>query len=218
VLLTGASGTVGSHLAIAIRRAEHSLVTVGRQPPTAVQQLEHLRVDLAEAADIERARQRLASRSAMIDAAVLAAGVDSHQGIRDLDPAAFTRAIQINCLAHLRLLGGVLSTLPAGSEPLRVCMVSSDVVGRPTARTAVYAASKAALEEALRHATADHPIALLLIRLPYIGQPMRERAEGGAGLPPHDLSMGATLRDLTDKILHFIDDGTTAGTSIEVWP
>lgn len=217
--MTGASGTVGSHLAIAIRRSGHSVVTVGRQRPTSVQQLGHLRADLAEAGDVERTHRHFADgHGALIDAAVFAAGVDSRQGISDLDPAAFTRAVQINCLAHLRLLGGVLSARQAGSEPLRVCMLSSDVVGRPTAGTAVYAASKAALEEALRHATADNPMALLLIRLPYIGQPMRERAEGGTGQAPNDPPQGATLGDLTNRVMRFLDDGTLTGDPIEVWP
>jgi NAD(P)-dependent dehydrogenase (short-subunit alcohol dehydrogenase family) len=184
-----------------------------------VQQLGHLRTDLAEADDVERTSRRFADgHGALVDAAVFAAGVDSNQGISDLDPAAFARAMQINCVAHLRLLGGVLAARQVGSDPLRVCMVSSDVVGRPTARTAVYAASKAALEEALRHVTADIPMALLLIRLPYIGQPMRECAEGGAGLPPSEPAHGATLGGVTSKVTYFLGNTATTGALIEVWP
>ncbi len=84
-------------------------------------------------------------------------------------------------------------------------VISSDVIGRCLPATAVYAAAKAAAEEAFRHAIADAPdpgMALLLVRLPDIGVPMgAARLPAGAPrpepLPVLGAAAGAATRFIT---------------------
>ncbi len=188
VLMTGASGTVGTWL------RDHflpgwppRLVTIGRTRPLRLRPDDYFeRADLADPAATEFACRRIATGPS-VAALICAAGLDSRAGLHDLDQAAFTRCMQVNCLAHLHLLRAATASRPAApTAPLAVVVISSDVIGQQTPATFVYAAAKAAAEEAFRHATADMPppgAALLLVRLPDIGVPMHA-ATPGPSPPP----------------------------------
>lgn len=178
VLLTGASGTIGSAIyANLLSQPGYTVVSVGRRNPAAPGGLhQYANVDLADPAATEGAAQQIATIA--FGAAVFAAGIDSRHGLSSVDPAVITRVMQVNCLAHLQLLRHLVSADGSG-EPFTVVAISSDVLCAPQPGTAVYAASKAALEEALRHAARDVAIRLLLIRLPNIGVEMGETGEAG---------------------------------------
>lgn len=183
VLMTGASGTVGTSLLDHLEPGQPTrLVTIGRTRPLRLRPDDHFeRADLAEPAAIDVACRRIAA-GPPVAALICAAGLDSRAGLHDLDHAAFTRCMQVNCVAHLHLLRAATASRPAAPTlPLPVVVISSDVIGQQTPATLVYAAAKAAAEEAFRHATADMPppgAALLLVRLPDIGVPMRAVTPG----------------------------------------
>jgi NAD(P)-dependent dehydrogenase (short-subunit alcohol dehydrogenase family) len=181
VVITGASGTVGRCLTRHLAAAwTGRLCAAGRTRPPAWRPGDTFaECDLADPGAAARAARPLAA-SAPVTALVCAAGLDSRAGLHDLDPAAFTACMQVNCLAHLQLLDAVLPARPPDTV-LRAAVISSDVVGQPMPGTAVYAAAKAAAEEAFRHAaadTGDPGVALLVVRLPDIGVPMRAAVSG----------------------------------------
>ena len=192
VLFTGASGTVGQRLLPAAHALDAEVLTLGRRRPRGLGGRDrHVEVDLSDPAAVRAVRQRIAAdRQRPIDAAVLAAGVDSLQGVADFDTAVAARVMQVTCFAHLEVLQGITAARSPTSCAVRVVAVSTDVVGLPTPRSVAYGAAKAALEEALWQATAEVPLRVLLVRLPHLGVPMREVAETGrravGGVPaPH---------------------------------
>lgn len=192
LVMTGASSTVGtcllSHLAPSW---PGKLLTLGRTRPARLRSGDHFEeADLSDSAVTDLACKRIAA-GPPVGALVCTAGLDSRAGLFDFNPAGFNQCVQVNCVAHLQLLRAtILSRSAAPAVPLPVVVISSDVVGQQTPGTLVYAAAKAAAEEAFRHAAADLPppgVALLLVRLPDIGVPMRTTAPGSPPPPrtPH---------------------------------
>lgn len=220
VLMTGASGTVGTWLRDHLESGPpHRLLTLGRTEPLRLRPGDHFeRVDLADHAATSRACQRVAA-GPPVTAIICAAGVDSRAAMHELDPAAFTHCVQVNCLSQLLLLqAATASRPPAPTAVLPIVVISSAVIGQPTPATLVYAAAKAAAEEAFRHATADIPppgAALLLVRLPDIGVPMRAATPGPSPPPrtPRDQPrpvLSAATRAITGFLQH-------ARAGVTVW-
>jgi NAD(P)-dependent dehydrogenase (short-subunit alcohol dehydrogenase family) len=162
--------------------------------------------DLADPAATARAADRLAA-GPPVTGLLCAAGLDSRAGLQDLD-VAFTACMQVNCLAHLQLLRAALAARPAAATAFRAVVISSDVIGQRMPGTAAYAAAKAAAEEAFTHASCDvqEPgIAVLIVRLPYIGVPMRAAAPGP---PPPPRTPGQrpllALAEVADAVTEFL--------------
>jgi NAD(P)-dependent dehydrogenase (short-subunit alcohol dehydrogenase family) len=175
-------------------------------------------VDFADACQVDAATQRWGMGSGLEDirAAVFAAGIDSRQGATDLDADVFTRTMQVNCLAHLQILRHLTNRHTTARGPLRVIAISSDVVTRHEPATVVYASTKAALEQALRHATTDTEIHAALVRLPQLSVPMGEIAERGsvqryiAHVPP-------PAAKLAERIVTVLMRGPASASAVEVW-
>lgn len=216
VLMTGATGTLGSALLTGLlSEPGYTVVTAGRCRPAVLNAPHrHARVDLADAAATEGTARQLAT--VPFGAAVFAAGVDSRHGLADIEPAVFTRVMQVNCLSHLQLLGHLAAGADSRRGPLRVVAVSSDVLCEPQPGTAVYAASKAALEEALRHAAHDIALRLLLMRLSYIGIDMAETGEAGITTRPARLAP-PLAREAADAALEFLASPCRQ-PRVEMWP
>lgn len=192
LLLTGASGTVGTAIACALDAAGlGAAVALGRTPPGpgAPGSGGFWPVDLADAEEVAALAAGVAA-GPPVRALVCAAGVDSRAGLDEFTARGAQECAQVNAWGHVSLLAAALSSRArAAAGPLPVVLVSSDVTGSANgealAGTLVYAAAKAAAEEAFRHAAADAPppgMALLIVRLPDIGVPMRAAAPGP--LPP----------------------------------
>lgn len=175
VVVTGASGTVGSALLPVLGRTGGPLVCIGRRRPEAMTEDGRLlRADLAVPQQVDAARGTLSGIAATggVRAVVLAAGVDDRTGFTDVRSQDWQRCMMINAFAQLRILGAAAT---GHRGPLPVVVWSSDVLDTNRPGSVVYAASKAALEEGVRQATADLPdpgLTALVIRLPDIGVPM----------------------------------------------
>jgi len=224
LVITGASGNVGQalveHLTAAVPGPLHAL---GRNRPAGLRpgdRFDH--VDLSDRVAAGQAARRIAIGPPAAGL-VCAAGVDCRAGLADFDAAALTDCIQVSCIAHLQLLQAVCHPRPAPAAPpgaLPVVLISSDVIGNLLPATLVYAAAKAASEEALRHATADLPgpsAAILIVRLPDIGVPMR--AVTGGPPPPPRTSPPCPLPVLSTAaraVARFVCDPPAAG-GVEVW-
>jgi NAD(P)-dependent dehydrogenase (short-subunit alcohol dehydrogenase family) len=216
VLVTGASGTVGSAiLAGLLGQPGYAVVTAGRRTPASPgPSCQHVTVDFADPDATEDAARQLAT--AGFGAAVFAAGIDSRQGLPCADPDVFRRVMQVNCLAHLQLLRHLAGDRDSRPEPFPVVAVSSDVLCAAQPATAVYAASKAALEEAIRHGAQDVPLRVLLMRLPDIGVTMAETGEAGI-TPRQDRQPPPAAREAAATTVRFLaSPGTPRG--VQVWP
>lgn len=217
--MTGASGTVGSALLPRMAAAGvEQIVAIGRRQPTELRPSDSfLPADLADSGDLQNACATLESRPPAdpvtpISGLVLAAGVDSRQGVQDLTHLEWSRCLWVNAYAGIRLLATVAQMPATGTLP--VVVWSSDVVATSEANTAVYAASKAALEVGIRHTTADLPapgIAALLIRLPDIGVPMAT-SRGRQHRPSASSALERAIKAATD----FITTNHPRG-HVEVW-
>ena len=217
ILLTGATGTVGSAIvADLLSQPGYTVVTAGRRRPFMLDKPhEHFTVDLANPDAVEASARQLANGS--FKAAVFAAGIDSRQGITDVDPGVFSRVMQVNCLSQLQLLRQLVATAETPHWPFTVVALSSDVLCEPQPRTAVYAASKAALEEALRHAAHEIALRLLLIRLSYVGMEMAETGETGITSRSVHPVPPVVARDAAAATLGFLKRANNL-RCVEVWP
>jgi NAD(P)-dependent dehydrogenase (short-subunit alcohol dehydrogenase family) len=201
LLVTGGSGTVGTALLPPLMRRFTHIVSVGRQRPIALRNTDRfLRADLASPSGIEAACIQLAGP---IGGVVLAAGVDSRASLGALTTAELETCMRVNCLAQLRLLG-VATALHTGSRPLPLVVISSDVVGQRLPGTVAYAASKAALEEGVRHALTDNSaLTVLIVRLGDIGVPM---IQVNGTRPAHRAAPSDTLEDVIQRASAFLTD------------
>jgi NAD(P)-dependent dehydrogenase (short-subunit alcohol dehydrogenase family) len=194
----------------------YTVAAVGRRRPAMPgEPHQHILVDLADPAATENAARQLAAVT--FGAAVFTAGIDSRQGVTRLEPAVFSRVMQVNCLSHLQLLRHVAAAADPRQRPLRVAAVSSDVIGEAQPGTAVYAASKAALEEGLRHAAGDIALRLLLMRLPYISVDMGETGEAGITPRPVPAVPPPLAREAAAVTLRFLTSPDNKPCA-EVWP
>jgi NAD(P)-dependent dehydrogenase (short-subunit alcohol dehydrogenase family) len=218
--MTGASGTVGQALLEQLTASLPAPIhTLGRTPPAGLRpadRFEH--ADLSDLRAATRAARRIAAGPPAAGL-VCAAGTDCRARLADFDPAALAYSMQVNCTAHLQLLQAVSRSRPAPPAAIPVVLISSDVIGQQVPATLVYAAAKAAAEEALRHAAADlccPALTILIVRLPDVGIPMRATAPGPQ--PPPRTSTHCLLPVLSTAakaVSQFICDPPAAG--LETW-
>lgn len=134
VLVTGATSGLGeaSTIALAARGAHVVLATRSAMRTAALMDrirarrphasLEHLPLDLADLASVERAAAALSARRDHLDVLVANAGVMATPQLRTED--GFELQIGVNHLGHFALVGRLLPLLLAAPEP-RVVVVSS---------------------------------------------------------------------------------------------
>lgn len=134
VLVTGATSGLGeaSTVALAVRGAHVVLATRSAERTAALMDrirarrphasLEHLPVDLADLASVERAAAALADRIGHLDVLLANAGVMATPLRHTVD--GFELQIGVNHLGHFALVGRLLPLLAAAPQP-RVVLVSS---------------------------------------------------------------------------------------------
>jgi protochlorophyllide reductase len=134
VLVTGATSGLGeaSTVALAVRGAHVVLATRSAERTAALMDrirarrphasLEHLPVDLADLASVERAAAALTERIGHLDVVLANAGVMATPLRHTVD--GFELQLGVNHLGHFALVGRLLPLLAAASEP-RVVVVSS---------------------------------------------------------------------------------------------
>jgi NAD(P)-dependent dehydrogenase (short-subunit alcohol dehydrogenase family) len=221
LLVTGASGTVGAALLCALAPTwRGDLLALGRTRPQqdGHRSIRFTAVDLADPDAVDALSAHLAA-GPPVGALVCAAGLDARARLSDFTPRAAAACMQVNAWAHLQLLNAALaSRTNIASTTLPVVLISSDVVGSAMPGTLVYAAAKTAAEEAFRHAMADAPppgFALLIVRLPYIGVPMRAAVPGPPPPPHTGNSPRPVLAAAAAAITSFLT--IRQHTTVEVW-
>ncbi|MFI0425140.1 SDR family NAD(P)-dependent oxidoreductase [Spongiactinospora sp. 9N601] len=224
LVLSGASGTVGTALLHTLApRWPGDLLALGRTSPWAPvsRPMRFTPVDLADTTAVAEVSERIASRPA-VSALVCAAGVDARASLQTFDVSAARTCAQVNAWANVQLLHAALASQANASiaprAALPVVLVSTDVIGISMPATLVYAAAKAAAEEAFRHAYADADppgIALLIVRLPDIGLPMRSAVPGPPPPACRDHPPRPALSAAVDAITTFLL--TPRPATVEAW-
>lgn len=221
LVITGGSGTVGTCLLDHLTPIwPGRLCAVGRARPARLPRTQDfITCDLTDMAAVVTTADRIKG-GPPITGLICAAGVDCRAGLGNATETAFSASMQVNCLAHLQLLRAAAQNRPATTRALPVVLISSDVIGAPQPGTLIYAATKAAAEETFRHAATDIPppgIALLIVRLPDIGVPMRAAAPGPPPPPRTGQNQPApVLKAAADAITKFATTDHTARIE-EIW-
>jgi NAD(P)-dependent dehydrogenase (short-subunit alcohol dehydrogenase family) len=211
-LLTGASGTVGTALIHTLAPTwPGDLHAFGRTRPHTGEHypIRFAAADLGDPGAVEELCADIAAGTP-VGGLVCAAGLDARARLGEFSPAEAAMCMQVNAWAHLQLLRAALISRPnTAATALPVAVISSDVVGAAAPGTLVYAAAKAAVEDAFRHAMADAAppgIALMIVRLPDIGIPMRAATgppppprSGNPPLPVLALAINAIASFLTTR-------------------
>lgn len=170
VLITGASGGIGSALVRALGTGGRHIVAVGRNTAAlealAAAAPEQVTTIVADLTDNDGRRAVCnAARVAGVDTVVNAAGLGHFGWLEDTDAATIARLVDINLTAQLQLTAELLPLLRSRTVA-RIVIIGSTLgaIGHPG--YSVYGATKAALRgfaQALRRELADTAIEVVYI-------------------------------------------------------
>lgn len=151
VLITGAARGIGAETARELSRRGARLALVGLEPTALAALVDELgeqhvwhEADVTDQRALQQAVEHTVDRLGGIDVVVANAGVASYGSVRQIDPEAFSRTIEIN-------LTGVFRTVHAALPPVverqgYVLIVSSLAAFTALAGMAAYDASKSGVE------------------------------------------------------------------------
>jgi len=160
-VVTGTTQGLGKALAEAIARdAANELVALSRAPDAPIPGGVRIEVDLADAAALERACDRVEQRirGKRYGKAVLInnAGVVAPVGpLESVDAEALERNLAVNLVAPMRLMRRFLRMTDGTAPVRRVINISSGAGRRPIAGWSAYCAAKAGLDMASRVAALE---------------------------------------------------------------
>ena len=140
VVVTGGSRGIGLATARLFQRSGHEAVSLARSaPPTA--EIEHLGVDIADLASVERAGEALVERVAHWDRTVLIhnAAVHRQDTVRDLSGRDLLAVLSANLAAPQTLNHCLIPVMKPGSS---ILYVGSTLAEKAVAGAASYVASK----------------------------------------------------------------------------
>jgi NAD(P)-dependent dehydrogenase (short-subunit alcohol dehydrogenase family) len=151
VLVTGAARGIGAATARELAARGAHLALVGLEPQRLAALADELggsaswaEADVTDQDALEAAVAAAVARHGRLDAVLANAGVASYGTVRQLDPAAFARVIDVNLTGVFRTLHATVPHLiPSGGYAMAV---SSLAAFAPMAGLAPYAASKAGVE------------------------------------------------------------------------
>ena len=138
-----------------------------------------VRVDLAVPADRARALADVAARFDALDVLVNDAAEVVYELPSALAPAAWQRLLDVNLLAGIELVHGLLPRLTRGGHIVNVSSVTARFL--PAARFGPYAVTKAALEEwtrALRLEVDPRGIKVTLVAPGLVDTPIYDKVQG----------------------------------------
>lgn len=159
-LVMGASSPVGIGAAIAARLKEAGadVVISARRADALAEVAESLGVahhpcDITDARSVADLFGALRERFGTLDTAVFSTGLNHFTPIRDFDPEAAMPCLQTQFIGGLTFIRESARLMPEGGA---IVMLSSLTASRPAFGTAVYAGSKAGLEQITRVAALEY--------------------------------------------------------------
>jgi cyclic-di-GMP-binding biofilm dispersal mediator protein len=225
ILVTGATGALGSRVATRLAAAGAGLTLTGRDEarlrsvtaaaagdPTGagMRAPGHVRADLSVPGEPERVVATAVAVHGRLDGVVHAAGVVAFGPVDTLDDDVLDELLLVNAVAPMRLLRAALPALresaAAGREPF-ACHISAVVAERPQPGMAAYSASKAALaafDAAAAGELRRARIRLVDVRPPHTETGLAARPIAGSAPP---LPAGKAPDDVADRIVAAITGG-----------
>ncbi|KAA9376901.1 SDR family oxidoreductase [Microbispora cellulosiformans] len=142
VLITGGASGLGRATAAAVAKAGGRPLVVDLNEPDGG--FDHVRADLADREQAERAVRELAERAGGLDGVVTAAGVDACGRLEDVAADTWERVIAVNLLGTAAVVRAALPFLRAseGASGGRVVTVASTLGVRALSDATAYCASK----------------------------------------------------------------------------
>ena len=138
VLITGGASGLGRATAVAVAKAGGRPLVVDRNEPDGG--IEHVRADLADRGQAERAVHELAERAGGLDGVVTAAGVDACGRLEDVAAEQWERVIAVNLLGTAAVVRAALPYLRRSGG--KVVTVASTLGVRAVGDATAYCASK----------------------------------------------------------------------------
>ncbi|OPG11391.1 SDR family oxidoreductase [Microbispora sp. GKU 823] len=138
VLITGGASGLGRATAMAVAKAGGRPLVVDVNEPDGG--FDHVRADLADREQAERAVRELADRAGGLDGVVTAAGVDACGGWRTWPPSSGERVIGVNLLGTAAVVRAALPYLRRSGG--KVVTVASTLGVRALSDATAYCASK----------------------------------------------------------------------------
>lgn len=140
VLVTGGASGLGAAVADAVAARGGTPIVLDLAAP-ADADVEHVRVDLADARAAEAAVRRVAARHGGLDAVVTAAGIDACGALADVAGDAWDRVVAVNLLGTAAVVRAALPWLERADDG-RVVTVASSLALRVLPDATAYCASK----------------------------------------------------------------------------
>ncbi|MBX6381819.1 MAG: SDR family oxidoreductase [Microbispora sp.] len=138
VLITGGASGLGRATAVAVAKAGGRPLVVDRNEPDGG--IEHVRADLADRGQAERAVRELAERAGGLDGVVTAAGVDACGRLDEVPAGEWERVIAVNLLGTAAVVRAALPYLRRSGG--KVVTVASTLGVRAVGDATAYCASK----------------------------------------------------------------------------
>ncbi len=190
-LVTGASSGVGRAVAVALAQAGASVVLSGRDvsrleaTQSVLQGEGHVIMpcDLSQPEGIEVWLRAVWEHCGPLDGMAYCAGISSRQRLRDMTPSLLQSVMQVNFFAFVDCVRW-LSRLKPRAHPMRMVAMSSLASRTHEKYFTAYAASKAALEAAVRSLATEllhRNVGICTLRAGFADTPMARGTEAWTG-------------------------------------
>ena len=166
LILTGATGNLGSVFLRLVQASYAQIVSFGRTSPQLPAPNAHFTLDLSSKTVESLTLTEL--ESSQLDVALIA-GVDDRSSLATLGQDAAEHCIRVNCTSQMSLLKRLLAI----DDSLRCVYISTSLVVERGPNSGAYTASKACAESYLQSYQEEFPRASFVsIRAPYLGVDM----------------------------------------------
>lgn len=206
VLLTGATSGIGRATLDRLLVAGATVLAVGRDPARAAalgraDRVIPLAADLASPEAVERLLEAVRGRGRPVDALINDAAECLYESPLGLAPGRWRRLFDVNLIAPVLLLRGLVELMPSGGTVVQLSSVNAR--GSPNARFAAYGATKAALahvSSALRAELGSRGIRVCQVTPGLVDTELYRKVEGFEG----------AARKLKQAVPRWLDAGDVA--------
>jgi NAD(P)-dependent dehydrogenase (short-subunit alcohol dehydrogenase family) len=216
VVITGGAQGIGASLATAVQAAGGTAVVFDVVAP-ANDSIEYVEVDVADRSSVQAAVDGVIERHGRIDGLVAGAAVQPRSAVLKLDPAEWTRVLQVNLDGAVWACQAVVPHMVARRSG-SVVVFTSGMATTGYAGTSAYAASKAALvafAKSLAIEVAEHRVRVNVVAPGVIDTEQFRGANVGADRDHwHDTIGIGDPEDVVGPLLFLLSDAAAMTGSV----